>query len=84
MKKICCPPGQLNKVLDGLKPKKRFIRVHLVHLYGQHTDLSGFPMNQMNLDVLVCCLWQKVCYGINWTLGAMNLEMRHFIEVHWI
>jgi len=82
MKKICCEPGSLNKVFVHRIWRFWFIGVHLVHLYGQLTKFSGFAMNQMNLNVLLCCLWQKICLVPYSVPGAMNLESCRFIGVH--
>ena len=82
MKRICCHLAQTNNLLGHTQPLFWFIGVHLVHLYGQLADKHIYPMNQMNPDVLVCCLWQKVWFVIYSAMGAMNLGLRRFIEVH--
>ncbi len=62
MKKILCIPWQKNKFLPLENRLFWFIGVHLVHLRRQLSGLPAFPMNQMNLDVVICCLWHEICF----------------------
>lgn len=69
---ICLWTALKNKLLGGLNRKIRFIWVQWVHLFGQFIPSLRFPMNQMNLDVVICCLWTKVYSYINVIREAMN------------
>lgn len=78
LKFICLGTWLKNKLFDRLDRQNRFIWVQLVHLYGQLAGSLWLPMNQMYIDVLISCVWQKVCFHIKVIRRAMNLRLLPF------
>lgn len=80
MKKICFWSWLKNNLFGGLNRQIGFIWVQSVHLFGQllyflrfSMPTTGHLMNQMNLVVLMCCLWQQVYFYRKVIRDAMNL-----------
>ena len=82
MKKIFCGSRAKNKLFGIENQHFGFIGVHLVHLRRQLAVLVGFLMNQMNLNVVLCCLWREIYLVVYSGAAAMNFDSRRFIGVH--